>query len=570
MLALGAKLTFLIGRAASGSLVIGLMVASIHVCLGPRLYNYPKIVLYALAVLGWWAYVDRPHRLKLVALGVLTVVAFLFRHDHGAYIGIGTMVLLAIVGRETGLPRALGAFAVYGLVAAVCVAPYLVFLHRNGGVLEHMRVGLEFSRVDSSRTELRWPRFTVDVHAPFLETAPPPPEPRPRVKVRWRRPAPSTAEQASFARLHQLTVHEHAAEGAEFDVIDESPDSLRRMVADPLVADTQNIDRAAWRVTERPAMSRWARARRAMPILRTRVMPGVLAPENAAPFVYYLFLALPIAMAFVSVGGVRGRTDAGAWRDFTRIAPIIIVTLLLNQWFLRGTLPVRLADVSVLSAALGASLLGRAIRTACTSHGLWRVTAATALIVLVGITTASAASIGAVALNLVTVTEGDGVGGLLSRARLVREELRMPGPVLAATRARSSPSMSAADYLHACLRPTDRALVIGYRPETFYFADRLFAGGHVDLRAGYVTSARDQQLAIVRMRRQSVPVVITEAKAVFESRYRSESPLLLAYLDEEYADTGDRTVAGDVLRILIRRDRMPTGIHEPIGVPCFA
>ena len=73
-----------------------------QLALGPRLYSYPKIVLYALAVLGWWACVRRPAPSRLAALGVLTAIAFLFRHDHGVYIGVGTATLLAASARDAG------------------------------------------------------------------------------------------------------------------------------------------------------------------------------------------------------------------------------------------------------------------------------------------------------------------------------------------------------------------------------------------------------------------------------------------------------------------------------------
>ena len=62
----------------------------------PRLYNYPKVVCYVAAIVVAWRYASRPDRGWLIALAVVTVVAFLFRHDHGVYIGLATLVLLAM------------------------------------------------------------------------------------------------------------------------------------------------------------------------------------------------------------------------------------------------------------------------------------------------------------------------------------------------------------------------------------------------------------------------------------------------------------------------------------------
>ena len=68
MLATGAALTYYIGWRASGSHLVGLVVALVQLALGPRFYSYPKIVLYALAVLGWWAYARKPTPPTLAAL----------------------------------------------------------------------------------------------------------------------------------------------------------------------------------------------------------------------------------------------------------------------------------------------------------------------------------------------------------------------------------------------------------------------------------------------------------------------------------------------------------------------
>jgi len=57
--------------------------------------------------------------------------------DDGVYIGVGTAVLLAVSSRDAGFSRSVRAVALYGGVAAACLAPYLVFLQMNVGVLEH-------------------------------------------------------------------------------------------------------------------------------------------------------------------------------------------------------------------------------------------------------------------------------------------------------------------------------------------------------------------------------------------------------------------------------------------------
>jgi hypothetical protein len=567
MLALGAALTLVIGARASGSVWVGALAALVQLALGPRFYNYPKVVLYALAVLVWWAYVRAPGVGRLMALGVLTAVAFLFRHDHGLYIGIGTAVLLAVTARDAGLTATARAAVVYGGVTLVCLAPYLAFLQIHGGVLEHVRIGTEFSRVDRARTQLRRPSFGFDLQRRLIEVDAAAPLPRPRIKVRWRQPVPLGAAE-TLARAYKLRPHgSSSGDGGEFEVTDESPETLRRLAADPLVADTQNIDRRAWRIVERPEPGAWFELVRSVPLLRTRIAPGVLTPENAVPFVYYLFLALPFAVAAASMAAVVRYRDATAWLDIYHLAPVAVVMVLLNGWFLRGTLPIRLADVSVLAAALGAWLLAAAISSVRTRGWVVRASVTMVLVAVALTTVGSAMSVGVVVPNLRTATDGRGPAGVAGRAEEIWRLLRTPGPELAA-RGSASPSMRLADYVHGCTRPSDRVLVAAYMPQVFYFADRGFAGGHVDVRAGYLADERDQRAAIAVMAKQPVPLVITEPKAVFEARYRNESSILVAYLDQAYVDAGDHDFGGETYRVLVRMADVARAMRRN-GLPCF-
>jgi len=567
MLGLGSALTFVIAARASGSRVVGLLFAVVQIALGPRLYNYPKIVLYALAVLGWWSYVEAPSRLRLGLLALLTVVAFLFRHDHGLYIGVGTGVLLAVLTHRAGPQSTLRAAAFYGAVTLACVAPYLVYLQRYGGVVEHVRAGAEFSRIDRDRTALRWPSFDFDPGAKAFEFGAPPVEARARVKVRWREPGPSLGDVETFVKAHDLRPHGSTGkEGAEFEVRDDSPDVLRALALDPLVADTQNIDRTRWTIRERPALGTWDRLRRDVPLLRVHLAPGLLRAVNAVPFVYYVWLALPWVAVAVAALAIRRHRDVLAWQALYMLAPIVVVTLVLNQWFLRGTLQVRLADVSVLAAALGGYLWRAA--TPARRPLPWPAIATRTVLVVVWLgVTVSAFALGDVLSNLRVITDGRGLPGMRARAAAVVAQLATPGPVLAAEGANTSAVMRLADYLHDCLDTGQRALVVNYMPEVYYFADRQFAGGQVDVRAGYLMDPRDQAVTIARLKQQEVPIVVTEARQDFESRYRPESPVLLAYLDEAYRDTGDHDFGSQTFRVLLRRDLRPARRDTP--APCF-
>jgi len=191
------------------------------------------------------------------------------------------------------------------------------------------------------------------------------------------------------------------------------------------------------------------------------------------------------------------------------------------------------------------------------------------VIAVVALVVTASATVGAVPSNLLTVTDGAQLGGIVRRARDVAQQLRTPGPVLAERAAASNAIMRAAHYLNTCLAPADRALVTGYRPEVFYFSDRGFAGGNLEFRAGYWARPEDQQLTIERLKARSVPVVITDAHDVFQSRYRSEWSMVVAYLDATYRDVGDRDFGGEVLDVLVHRQAQVVGTYTPLDLPCF-
>jgi hypothetical protein len=155
---LGAVLTLRAGVALTGSVVLGAAAALIELLVYPRTYSYPKIVLYAAAAVAFLWYADRPSRIRIVCLAALAAFAALVRHDHGLYIGIASLVAVALSpvpsdpGPSASGPSA-GAFSVATLAAAVCVcmAPYIVYLETADGVIAHLQRGLAYSAFELQR-----------------------------------------------------------------------------------------------------------------------------------------------------------------------------------------------------------------------------------------------------------------------------------------------------------------------------------------------------------------------------------------------------------------------------------
>jgi len=156
MLSASAVITFLLATRASGSILAGLAACLLHVWLGPRFYNYPKVLIYAVAIPLLWRYADRPTASLRVWLAVLTVIGFLFRHDHGVFVGLATGVLMLSL-RELSLKERLRHLAIYSGLVVILVAPYFVFIQVNGGLISYFRQASAWAERDRAREPIVWP-----------------------------------------------------------------------------------------------------------------------------------------------------------------------------------------------------------------------------------------------------------------------------------------------------------------------------------------------------------------------------------------------------------------------------
>ena len=186
LIALGIAVAFVVLRLSQAPVLLTWILPVAAVVLQPRLYNYPKLFLYPVALLFCFALLRRPSRRRVLAFGLFIGVAFLFRHDHGAY--IGTVGLLATVLATVRQSRAV--VLTRALQLAGCIAipmlPYLAFVATYGNLVEYFQDGLHFARAEADRTGLnRLPRFAVDASRGPLEFAELPPTPLARVNVRW-------------------------------------------------------------------------------------------------------------------------------------------------------------------------------------------------------------------------------------------------------------------------------------------------------------------------------------------------------------------------------------------------
>jgi hypothetical protein len=161
--ALGAVCTVAVANRLSGSLVIALLVTVFEVLIFPRSYSYPKMLLY-----GWGAWVmlglaGDPSNRRITLTAFVIAVAFLFRHDHGLFIGLAAAVCLALASRADGGRVAFRRVAALTAVTALFLLPWTLFVALNGGLIDYFEAGIDYSRGEASATALTaWPRFVLD------------------------------------------------------------------------------------------------------------------------------------------------------------------------------------------------------------------------------------------------------------------------------------------------------------------------------------------------------------------------------------------------------------------------
>lgn len=119
------------------------VLVAIVILLGAPTFQFPKMFFYPCAVLAGWWYMERPAVGRAAVLGAIAGLAFLYRHDHGLYVGVASVLAFAlarlIVPASRGWRSALREAGAYALTAAVVVAPWAVVVQLNEGLIDYVR-----------------------------------------------------------------------------------------------------------------------------------------------------------------------------------------------------------------------------------------------------------------------------------------------------------------------------------------------------------------------------------------------------------------------------------------------
>ncbi|PYR68548.1 MAG: hypothetical protein DMF88_08840 [Acidobacteria bacterium] len=565
LLGLSCAALFWLARRASGSTAIAVAIALLQIAMAPRLYNYPKLLAYAVAIPVCWWYIDRPTRRSLALMALSIAFGFLLRHDHGIYIFVAGAASV-VVAHDRTLRRAATETVLLAAMTTAALSPYLIWMQAHGGVVHYFRAFGSFIQAELPHTTLQRPRFSFDWSMPAVVRVERPPQ-LPHVNVRWAA-AVTDRTREEDERRHGLRLFDVRPSGVRtYLLTDWSRQRLQAIVTEPAIADTQGIDRSLFVIND-PAYARQPTAieRLGAAATRYRVLPGVLRAENAAPFLYYLMWGLPLAAMIALLRRAEAPSPERWTRGAEKMAIVVLLAVLIDRGFLRGSLTSRLADVTEVTGVLAAWLVAVMINA---SRRPLRLLGIAATCVLLLLTILSTQAIEQVSAQLRQAGAFSGVSGVRHRASEVYALLSTDPPVAAFG---DDPGITrVARYVNACTRPTDRVLAVGYLQELYFLSARGFAGGQVWIRPHYFTGSEDQRTVIEGIAAHPVPIVFEPPEPVYTADYAASFPALDAFLRSRYEDRGTFDFGRDVrLRVLVRRDLQPTAHSAFQDLPCFS
>jgi hypothetical protein len=157
LLGLAASFTFLMVGRVAGSGLAGAAAAVMQVCLVPRLYAYPKILVPAATLWAFEAYIRRPSAWSRLALVVVLGLSMLLRHDLGAFAFLAVTAGI-VVGRGSDWKWAAREVLCVWVGVFLTITPYLVLVQLSEGLAENLREGIEFSKGEAHQLLLPWAR----------------------------------------------------------------------------------------------------------------------------------------------------------------------------------------------------------------------------------------------------------------------------------------------------------------------------------------------------------------------------------------------------------------------------
>jgi hypothetical protein len=550
-----------IGRRATGSIVAAVLAALLLVVAVPRGYAYPKWIVYAVAASLWWRYVWEPSRGKALGLGLWTAVAYYWRPDHGAYVAVGVVAaMLAAHGvSAVAVTRCLQS----GAVAIAIVAPSVLYASaQNGGVAAFVRGGITAAFEEHRGTGQAIPRWPVYRPSGLLSVDPAR-KYAPTIDIRWTEDS-SAASRAEVLQQYGLTtvfIRNDVTQTVQLS--ERAVRELRSLMAQPIVEDTDGVDRTSGRVSSSawPASQRW---RFSQWWLRVNVLPGLDEQVAAGEAATILLVALPlIALCASLTSGAYLPARVGR----LSLALFAAFTLVVDVGLLRTPFNVRAGEAVALPAIVLALLMAALLQMSRIHLGWRRWSARTVAAIVVLLVLKSLVVAGQSGERLRWLA-GD---GSVERARIAwgdaSSRLGSTPPIEHWRERGGSARRLAAAYAHDCLSPSDRILVTWFAPDIYYYADRLMAGRHLYFHPLLGALPHERTRELEKLARSPAQMVF--AKAMADNPAERVFPDLVERFAREYVAGGVIDDNGERYSILVRKDRVPVRTYGDAEWPCY-
>lgn len=281
---------------------------------------------------------------------------------------------------------------------------------------------------------------------------------------------------------------------------------------------------------------------------------------------YYAFWAVLVAAAGVLAARVvmPGAPRLAPAERATAVG-LLALAAVVNIFFLRANLSQRFGDAVIPVALLAAWSIGAgSMLTARSIRALAMLIPGVLLLSIL----AAACAFGDVTNHLDTAGMTDSWDTTARRFEAVRTDLLLLPPTAWQPDAAEG-TLAAARYLAECTTPNDYVLVAAYAPEIPVFARRRFAGGQATVSLSFYTSDVEQRQTLARLERQSVPIILADARE-FEEGFVADYPLLAQHLARDYREAGTIVVDEQPrFRVFVEADRQPRGVDAHFGLPCF-
>jgi 4-amino-4-deoxy-L-arabinose transferase-like glycosyltransferase len=536
-----------LGLRLSGSraAVLATMIPAVLLLAVTPTYHYPKLFLYPLAIWLMWRYLDRATPRRAAALGVVTAAAFLFRHDHGVYIGAGAamaFVLERLLKSDSrNLRLLLVDTAAYLAATLIVLTPWLVAVQRAEGIDEYIQSRAQLYRAWSASTfPLRALAQINPVRELFLR-----PQPAPKSAVVgfvWSSEVPESQQRLLEAQYGLRPLGRRDEEGRYlFEVANVFDPNLTGL--DPFIRNGAGLQFDAIRD-------------------RQSRFPSISNAELWLMQVAFIVPAVLLASRLMHVVRLSA-TATPQPNTYSIIVASTFVLLAESRLF-------REASYVVLMTPVVAALAAPWLRPAHREAPLMRVVRLAVAVPLFALTLYAVVgwirgtdifhpaqireSLGSTFQSMVMSPPIDAYQPEPRAVHVTRAEWNAGSIDRGAVLIR---------YMFDCASPGDRALVTGVTPfHVGYYVNLPIAGGHLFWHHKWRSDPVHEQQSLALLRRQSVPFVFSTNDPVFEDF--KAYPAILAYLRAYYIE-----LEGSSGLMLVDRRRMPVRRFGELGLPCF-